>query len=151
VDLGRWSDDLINGNTADLVRNTPTLRAGAGLSYAWALNELIGFMFSGDATFGEGVVRQDDRFYFSGTAAMSVNLFARTNVPLGAAVTIRADSHPSVLGEQSEGWKAIGLRLSYTGRDDLLLSLTSEGQRVPYREDDTMTVGTVSFDIQYFF
>ena len=83
---------------------------------------------------------------------MSLNMCERTNVPLGLAVTLRADSHPSVHGEQkSGGWQATGLRFSYTGRDDLRLSLTAEGQRVPYREDDDMTVGILSFDVQYFF
>ena len=151
VDLPRWVDELVNGNTADLVLTAPTLRAGAGLSYAWVLNDLIGFIFGGNATYGEDLRRQGDQFFFSGTAAMSLNMAARTNVPLGVAVTFRVDSHPSVHGEQSEGWEAVGLRFSYTGRDDLRLSLTSQGQRVPYREDEDMTVGILSFDIQYFF
>ncbi len=151
VDLPNWADDIVNGNTSDLVRTTPSLRAGAGLSYAWALNDLIGFMFAGNATYGEEFARQGDQFFFSGTAAMSLNMFARTNVPLGAAVTFRADSHPSVHGEQSEGWEAVGLRISYTGRDDFRLSLTAEGLRVPYQGDDAMTLGILSFDIQYFF
>ncbi len=115
------------------------------------LNDLIGFIFEGSATYGEELRRQGDQFFFSGTAAMSLNMAARTNVPLGVAVTFRVDSHPSVHGEQSEGWEAVGLRFSYTGRDDLRLSLTSEGQRIPYKGDDVMTVGILSFDIKFFF
>jgi hypothetical protein len=151
VDLPRWVDDIVNGKTAALVRSTPSVRAGAGLGYAWVLNDLIGFIFGGNATYGEQLRRVEDKFFFSGTAAMSLNMFGRTNVPLGAAVTFRADSHPSVHGEQSGGWEAVGLRFSYTGRSDLRLSITSEAQRVPYSEDDAMTVGIVSFSIQYFF
>ena len=151
VDLPRWVDEIIGGNTAALVRTTPSLRAGAGLSYAWALNDLIGFVFSGDATYGEALRRQKARFFGSGTAAMSLNLAGRTNIPLGVALTFRADSYPSVHGEQSEGWEAVGLRVSYTGRDDVRLSLTSQGQRVPHRGDQGMTGGVLSFDIQYFF
>ena len=151
VDLGRWADQLVNGNTANLVVTSPTLRAGAGLSYAWVLNDLIGFIFEGDATYGEELRREENQFFFSGTAAMSLNLDTRTSVPLGMAVTFRADSHPSVHGEQTSGWEAAGLRFSYTGRQDLRLSLTAEGQLVPYRGDQTVTVGLISFDIQYFF
>ncbi len=151
MDLPRWVDELVNGTPADLVVNTTSLRAGTGLSYAWVLNDLIGFILGGSATFGEQLRREEDQFFFSGTAAMSLNMFGRTNVPLGVAVTFRADSHPSVHGEQSGGWQATGLRFSYTGRDDLRLSLTSEVQRVPYSGDDDMTVGIVSFGIQYFF
>ena len=116
MDLPRWVDQIINGNTADLVLTTPSLRAGAGLSYAWVLNDLIGFLFEGNATYGEEPTRQGDQFFFSGTAAMSLNMSPRTNVPLGVAVTFRADSHPSVNGAQSEGREAVGLRFSYTGR-----------------------------------
>ena len=115
------------------------------------LNDLIGFIFEGHTTYGEEFGRQGAQFFFSGTAAMSLNMFPRTNVPLGTAVTFRADSHPSVNGEQSGGWEAVGLRFSYTGRDNFRLSLTSEAQWVPYQGDEGMTVGILSFEIQYFF
>jgi hypothetical protein len=151
VDLTRWVDELTNGNITNLVRKTPSTRGGVGLGYAWALNNLIGFMFGGEATYGQALTRQADRFFFSGTAAISLNLSPRTNVPLGVAATFRVDSHPSVHGDQDEGWEAVGLRLSYTGRDDFRLSITSEGLRVPHRDNLDLTVGLITLEIQYFF
>ena len=151
VDLPNWVQDIIDGNSANLVKSTPSLRAAGGLHYAYAINDLFGVVFSGDASFGESLRERGQEWYFAGGAGVSMDLNARTDVPLGISLGLRADSYPTVNGSQTRGWQGYALTFAYNGRDDVILSLTTEGQRVPFREDDKMTVGMVSFDMRYFF
>jgi len=151
VDLPRWIDDLVNGESAHLVRKTPTLRVGSGLHYAWVLNDLIAFSAKGQATFGEALKEDGNEWYFNAGAAASVNFQQRYSVPIGLALTLLADGYPAATGEQTAGWQGLGFRVAYTGRDDVMFALTSQGQRVPFKDDQRVSVAIVTFDMRYFF
>lgn len=151
VDLPRWIDDIVNGESAQLVRSTPTLRVGTGLHYAWVLNDLIGFTAKGQASFGEALKESGNQWYFNAGGAVSANFQQRYSVPIGLALTLLADSYPAASGEQTSGWQGFGFRVAYTGRDDVMFALTSQGQRVPMGDDQRVTVGVMTFDMRYFF
>jgi len=148
VDLKGWVADLLRSR---LVRTRPVLRVGFGAHYAWVLNEVVAFGASGWAAEGDAVNSPDEQWYVTGALSMSVNLHPRYDVPLGAALTLLADSDPVISGALIGGWQGVGLRFAYTGRDDIMLSLTLQGQHVPFTAEEKINVVLGLFDIRYFF
>jgi hypothetical protein len=151
VDLPRWLDEIRAGDGAQLVRTTPALRVGGGLHYAWVLNDLVAFSGSFEGARGQSIQVREDRWFLSGGVGASVNLHDRYGIPLGFGWTAKADGAPSLEGITDGSWQASGVRLAYTGRDDVRLSLTMEARRVPFDEEKHMIVNDISIDLKYYF
>jgi hypothetical protein len=102
-----------------LVQTTPTLRGEAGLHGAYAISDLVGLTFVGDADFGETSDRKSsDKWFYSIAAAVDFNLHRHNGIPAGFIIGLRSRSNPLVQpGVHGTGLAFFG-RIGYTGSRD---------------------------------
>ncbi len=138
-----------------LVRKRPFLRGGGGLRYAWAASDLIGVNLLGEIAYGESVDRREsNKIYFNAGVSTDIDLrHTRVKIPVGFAVGGGVDSFPSG-GDNTIDRNLMQsfLRISYTGRDDFLLSLDMTWSRFSMRQlDQTVNAAMTTINMKYFF
>jgi hypothetical protein len=142
--------DIAQGNPPELLTTTPSLRVGLSGHFAHAFNSIVGTYASGTASFGESLRDRETEWLFGIVAGLSLD-FEPKRVPVGLAVTVRADDDASALGSASGPWEALGLRVTYTEPTDMQLSVVSSFSRVPFTESRDMTIAEIGVEMRYFF
>lgn len=107
-----------------LVSNTPSVRTGGGLRYAWGLSELLGLKFYVDGGYGESVLlRAENQWFIEFGGALSMNIKNRTGAPLGFLLGYQQNSFPFLGEGASDDIRNIVFRISYTGARDFSIGL----------------------------
>jgi len=153
IDISRFVEDIIDGEDAELVRNTPSMRAGVGLRYSHAFSPLVGLISFIDTGYGESVDREsEDEWFTRFGATVDFDLAAVNWVPIGIAVGYSQDSFPEGGADITDVVRAFLFRIGYTGREDLALGLNVSISSFPTNQlDETVSANGVTFDIRYFF
>ena len=163
VDIAGFVEDILEGIDASIVRNSPAIRAAAGLRYAHEFSDLFGIIANGEVGFGESIQRvaDDDQVFFQLGGQLDFDLDAWRDIPFNVAVGFRTDSYPEaspdVTGHINSGY----LRVGYIARDDFTVGLTFSGSSVPIANnpavgdvedsEDTVSFGSMEFDLRYYF
>jgi hypothetical protein len=163
VDIAGFVDDILNGIDASIVKNSPAVRAAAGLRYAHEFSNLFGIIANGELGFGESISRfaADDQLFFQLGGQLDFDLDAWRNIPFNVALGFETDSYPEaspdVTGHINTGF----LRVGYIARDDFTIGLTFSGSSVPIAndppagevevEEETVNFGSMEFDLRYYF
>jgi hypothetical protein len=138
----------------ELVRKRPFLRGGGGLRFAWAASDFLGVNLIGEGAYGESVDRREkNRVYVKLGGSIDFDLKSRTVVPIGFALGYTVDTFPSG-GDNTidENVQTAFLRISYTGREDFIISLDGTWIRLPLRQlDQTINGGLTLINMQYYF
>jgi hypothetical protein len=146
-------EDIVDGIPPQLTRKTPSLRAGGGLRFGWAVSELFGATAVANLGYGEAIVRTEkDKMYFNLGTTLDFDLGAKTPVPVGLSVGYRFDDFPEGGEDVSTTINSGFLRISYNGRPDFSLGLELSGERVEsdqFREPFNTAVATIDF--RYYF
>ncbi len=153
INISDFIEDIIDGEDAELVRNTPSMRAGVGLRYTHAFSPLVGLISFAETGYGESVDRlKEDEWFFRFGATVDFDLAAVGWVPIGLAVGYSQDSFPEGGADITDVVRGILFRIGYTGREDLALGLNFNYVTFPTEQLDTTIKSTgVVFDIRYFF
>jgi len=107
-----------------LVRNTPSVRGGGGLRYAYGLSDLAGLKLYFESGYGESILRRaESQWFCEFGGALSLNIKNRTNVPLGFLLGYQQNSFPLLGDGVSDDIRNIVLRVSYTGARDFSIGL----------------------------
>jgi len=107
-----------------LVSNTPSVRTGGGLRYAWGLSELLGLKFYVDGGYGESVLlRAENQWFIEFGGALSMNIKNHTGAPLGFLLGYQQNSFPFLGEGASDDIRNIVFRISYTGARDFSIGL----------------------------
>ena len=153
INLGDFVDDIIDGEDAELVRKTPSLRSGAGIRFTHAFSPLIGLVSFFETGYGESVdPTKDDEWFTRFGATVDFDLAAANWLPIGLAVGYEQDSFPEGGADITDVVRGMLFRIGYTGRKDLNLGLNVFYSTFPTEEIESRikTVG-FNFDIRYFF
>ena len=153
INLSEFIEDLVDGEDAELVKGTPSMRAGVGLRYSHAFSPLVGLVSYFDTGYGDSVDRvSDDEWVTKFGATVDFDLAAVGWTPIGLAVGYLQDSFPEGGADITDVVRAFLFRVGYTGRKDLALGLNVSYQSFPTDQLDTKikSVG-LNFDIRYFF
>ena len=153
INIADFVDDVINGDNAELVKKTPSVRAGAGLRYTHAFSPLVGLVSFFETGYGESVDRvSDDEWFTKFGATVDFDLAAVGWTPIGLALGYTQDSFPEGGADITDVVRAFLFRIGYTGRKDLALGLNVSYSTFPTDQLDTKvkSVG-LNFDIRYFF
>jgi hypothetical protein len=130
INIKDFVEDIIDGEDAELVRKTPSMRAGAGLRYAHAFSPLV-FRFG---------------------ATVDFDLAAVGWVPIGLAAGYSQDSFPEGGADITDVVRGFLFRIGYTGREDLALGLNFQYATFPTDQLDTRIKSTgLTLDIRYYF
>jgi hypothetical protein len=153
VDFLGFVDGVVDPPPPPLVSTIPTTRGGAGLRYAWAASDLVGFLFKGETGVGESVDRSSaDEWFFNFAAAADFDLKTRTSVPLGLALAYKVDTFPEAGEDLADLKNDLVFRISYTGTTDFLLSLdfTYGWFKLKDKSDTTKFTSTL-INLRYYF
>lgn len=145
--------DVIEGEDAELVRNTPSMRVGGGLRYAHAFSPLVGLLGFAETGYGESVDRQsDDEWFLRFGATVDVDLAALGWLPVGLAAGYQQDSFPEGGADITDVSRTLAFRAGYTGREDLALGLNVSYTTFPTRDIERRVKSLgMNFDIRYYF
>jgi hypothetical protein len=153
INIIDFVDDIIEGQDAELVRSTPSMRAGVGLRYSHAFSPLVGAIGFFDTGFGESVDRtSEDEWFTRFGATVDFDLAAVDWVPIGLAVGYLQDSFPEGGADITEVVRGFLFRVGYTGREDLVLGLNFQYSVFPTTQLEEKVKSTgLFFDIRYYF
>lgn len=153
INIADFVEDVINGRDAELVRKTPSMRAGVGVRYTHAFSPLIGLISYFETGYGESVDRvSDDEWFTEFGATVDFDLAAANWLPIGLAVGYAQDSFPEGGADITSVVRAFVFRVGYTGRKDLALGLNFQYSTFPTDQLDTNIKSTgLDFDIRYYF
>jgi hypothetical protein len=136
--VGRFVEALLDTGeiTAEnaLVTTTPSMKARAGLRFAYGMNDLLGFMIEGDVAYGEAPQRGNPYRWFGMLGAvLDLDLTHRWNTPIGFGLGFRTRSNPT--GPQGSGdyVQSYLARISYVGASDFDLGLELTYDFIPVR------------------
>jgi hypothetical protein len=153
VNITQFVDDIIEGVTPTLVNKSPSLRGYGGLRFAWAASPLVGVTARGLFGYAESLDRRsNDKVFGNLGVAVDFDVAGRTSLPLGVAVGYTYDTFPEFTTGTDKGLHAVGLRLSYVGRQDFLLSLDFGYEKYPQPLNGRdISGGTTSISMRYYF
>lgn len=153
INLSDFIGDVIDGEDAELVRTTPSMRAGVGLRFTHAFSPLFGLVSFFETGYGESVDRlKDDEWFTRFGATVDFDLAAVNWLPIGLAAGYEQDSFPEGGADITDVARAFLFRIGYTGREDLNLGLNFSYVTFPTEELDTRINTTgLNFEIRYFF
>lgn len=153
INISQFVDDIINGEDAELTRNTPSLRTGVGLRYTHAFSPLIGLISFFETGYGESVDRvADDEWFTRFGATVDFDLAAVDWLPIGLAAGYMQDSFPEGGADITDVVRGFLFRIGYTGRKNLALGLNFTYSTFPTDQLATKIKSTgIEFDIRYYF
>jgi hypothetical protein len=151
VHLFDYLQGVIDSQPVPLVRKVPTLSAGGGLRFAWAVNTWLGATANGILLYGESPDRTKSG-EVSGKVSLgaSLDFTSLIHVPVGLALGVDwVSDDPS--GESSNSSQAALLRIAYTGRDDFVIALDLSNTRTTLFSGTTVDVATTRISMRYYF
>jgi len=138
---------------ANLLTRIPSWRYKGGLRFAYAVNDLLGFILTTDLGFGdnlEGEDKSDTVFDIGGLASLDLN--TRTKLPIGLLLGYSHTSYPESSGDIIERIGAVTLRIAYTGSREFSLGLEFVYASAPLKESDkSLNYGATFINLQYYF
>jgi len=153
INIADFVDDIINGENAELVKKTPSMRAGVGLRYTHAFSPLVGLVSYFETGYGESVDRvSDDEWFTQFGASVDFDLAGVGWVPIGLAVGYQQDSFPEGGADITDVVRGFLFRIGYTGRKDLALGLNFVYSTFPSDQLDEKIKSTgATLDLRYYF
>ncbi len=153
INLEQFLKDIVAGRPAGLVKTTPSMRGGAGGSFAWAISPTVGFTADASAGYGESVDREDDdeAFYEAGIA-VDVDVGVPTTLPIGFVFGYEVDSFPEGGANVTGDVHTFFLKIAYTGRPQFSLSIDMDLAITPLRgQEDPSKNGSTTINLRYYF
>lgn len=153
INIADFVEDVIDGEDAELVKTTPSMRAGVGLRYTHAFSPLVGLISYFKTGYGESVDRvSEDEWFTEFGATVDFDLAGVGWAPIGLAAGYRQDSFPEGGADITDVVRAFLFRIGYTGREDLALGLNFTYSTFPSDQLEEKIKSTgVNLDIRYYF
>lgn len=140
-------------DTGNLLNRIPSWRWKGGLRFAYAPNDLWGIILSTDMGIGdslEGEEKNDTVFDIAGL--VSLDLSARTRIPIGFLLGYTHTSYPESSGDIVENIGVTTFRIAYTGRREFSIGLEFGYARAPLiATEKTLNYGSMLINLQYYF
>jgi len=136
-----------------LIYTKDYIQGGGGLRVAWAPSALIGVNGLSEFSFGESLDKKGTKVFYNFAASVDLDLIKVWSVPigfaLGATINTFLSSNDSSVDENAT---SVFLRTSYTGRNDILISLDMTWNRIPVSQSNqTLNGMTTSLSLEYYF
>ena len=136
-----------------LIYSKDYIQGGGGLRVAWAPSELIGVNGLSEFLFGESLDNTGTKIFYNIVGSIDLDLNKVWSVPigfaLGATVNTFLSSNDSSVDENTT---SVFLRTSYTGRNDILISLDMTWNKMPISQPkQTLNGSTANISVEYYF
>lgn len=147
-----WVEGVVDGEPVDLVRKTPSVRGGGGLRFAWTATDWLGVNLSGETGYGESLDRsKGDRWFVTLAGGASIDLYARTPVPIGFVLGMQTNTFPNQGSDIADRLTRGLFRIAYTGRDDFVIGLDSSFGSLSRPDEDSVDTGAFQLNLRYYF
>jgi len=156
VDIIGFAQSIIDSgiiDTSKLLTKIPSDRWKGGLRFAYAFNDLVGFLLYTDLGGGDSLEGNEDReTVFDIGGLVSLDLNARTKLPIGFVFGYHRTTYPEASGDLVENMGVISFRIAYTGRREFSIGLeTNYSKALIVDSDKTLNFGSVFINLQYYF
>jgi len=157
LNLSNFVQDIIDNGGLEpdnqLLYSKDYIQGGGGLRVAWAPSELIGVNGLSEFLFGESLDKNGTKIFYNIAGSIDLDLNKVWSVPigfaLGATVNTFLSSNDSSVDENTT---SVFLRTSYTGRNDILISLDLTWNKMPISEPkQTLNGSTATISLEYYF
>ncbi|MGD9347078.1 MAG: hypothetical protein PVH84_14510, partial [Candidatus Aminicenantes bacterium] len=156
VDVIGFAKSILDTGLIDesrLLLKVPSWRLKGGLRFAYALNDLLGFIVATDWGKGDDLEGKDESatvFDISGVVSLDLN--TRTRLPIGFLLGYGHSSYPESSGDIIEDIGVITFRIAYTGSREFSLGLEFTYASAPLKEfDKSLNYGAANINLQYYF
>lgn len=150
INVSQFVNDIILGvPNAGLSKEVNVLRGFTGLYYAVAFGSVVGLNLNGQYFYGDSFEPGKSIHQVTGTAALDINLFPKTRIPLGASFAIGYIAHPEYTAVELNATTISSTKIAYTGSDSFVISLDTSTFVAPYqlgRITETSNVETRVFN-----
>jgi hypothetical protein len=153
VNLLQFVDDVIAGRPARIVRQTPSLRGGGGLRFAWGATPFFGLTALGEVGYGESADRTaDDQAYFQLGGTLDFDFSKISPAPIGVVLGGKVDTFPEGGEDFTNELLSALLRVAYNGRADFVVALDFTFEQFDSKAlDQTIRLGSTGISMRYFF
>jgi len=157
LNLSNFVKDIIDNGGLEpdnqLLYSKDYIQGGGGLLVAWAPSELIGVNGLSEFLFGESLDKKGTKIFYNVAGSIDLDLNKVWSVPigfaLGATVNTFLSSNDSSVDENTT---SVFLRTSYTGRNDILISLDMTWNKMPISQPkQTLNGSTATISLEYYF
>lgn len=157
VNLYDFVQDIVDNGGLEpdnqLIYSKDYIQGGGGLRVAWAPSELIGVNGLSEFLFGESLDNKGTDIFYNIAGSIDLDLNKIWSVPIGFAlgfgVNTFLSSNDSSVDEMA---KSAFLRTSYTGSNDILISLDMTWDRIPISQPkQTLNGTTATICLDYYF
>lgn len=156
VDIIGFAKSIIDTGIIDeskLLLRIPSWRIKGGLRFAYAINDLLGFIVSTDLGRGdnlEGKDQSDTVFDIGGLVSLDLN--TRTKLPIGLLLGYGHTSYPESSGDIVENAGVASFRIAYTGSREFSLGLEFAFASAPLKGfDESLSYAATYINLQYYF
>jgi hypothetical protein len=156
VDIIGFAKNTLHTGIIDeskLLKRIPSWRFKGGLRFAYAINDLLGFIVATDWGRGDDLDGQDKNdTVFDIGGLVSLDLNTRTKLPIGLLLGYGHTSYPESSGDILENVGVITFRIAYTGSREFSLGLEFSYASAPLKEfDESLNYGAAHINLQYYF
>jgi len=156
VDIIGFAQSIIDSGIIDmekLLNRIPSYRWKGGLRFAYAFNDLAGFILYTDLGRGDSLEGNEDReTVFDIGGLVSLDLNTRTKLPIGFAFGYHRTTYPEASGDFVENMGVTSFRIAYTGRREFSIGLeTTYSNASLVNTDKTLNFGSIFINLQYYF
>lgn len=157
INLAQYIENIIAAGGLSpenkLVNATPSVRGGGGLRWAYGVSQLVGLTFAVEGSYGESMtLRAGNQWYLDLGGGVSLDLYAKHDIPLGFVIGFRQASVAELGGDLDDQARNGIFRIAYTGRKDFNVGLESyfQSARPNNLEKPVRSMGTV-MTMRYYF
>lgn len=124
ISIAGFVEDIINNNpNPSLSKSIPVVNSGIGLRYAYGINDLFGFHFTGNLSYGEGFSRSDAGFSYKIGGSLEMNIAERSKAPLGFVLWFLRSTQPENVYNETDPTQLFGMKIAYTGTSDFSIGI----------------------------
>ena len=153
INVSEFINEVLAGNpNASLTETVPAVQVFTGLNFAYGISQLFGVTGGFTGTYGDSFIRGKSSFDYIIQAAVDLNLYPKTKVPLGVLFSFANTSHPENSFVQNRNVTMFLTRFAFTGTEDFNLGIDILNMRVPLNlDDERVTVNQVELNVTYYF
>ncbi len=153
INLSDFVRDITQGQPPQLVRNTPSIRGGGGLRFAWGVSPLFGLTAAAATGYGESVERNsEDQWYYEVGTTLDFDLLAVSAVPLGVVLGYKHDSFPEEGDDVTDDVDQGLVRVAYNGRSNFVVALDFTGERFRSKNlNQIVNFRSIAINLRYYF
>jgi hypothetical protein len=133
TDVAAFVDDIIGEDSSQNASEVlEVLQAGIGVHYAYAPGSVIGLQTTAKFKYGDLFETGKSGGSFTISGAMDINLFPKTNIPLGLSLGYGYTSIPDFSVAQYNNTSIFNAKLAYTGSKNVIVSVDGTTFTGPY-------------------